>query len=66
MDELLKQRVMGAVAGFNLTVIVLQFSQYFIWGSDTWGKFMYQLAISAGVGAVVAIAAFVGVQMSQK
>ena len=66
MDELLKQRVMGAVVGFNFTVIALTIGQYLIWGSDTWGKFFYEFAISAGIGLVVGGLVYVGVQMSQK
>lgn len=66
MDELLKQRIMYAVAGFNFAVIASEMTQYLLWGCDTWGKFFFQFAISAGIGAVVAIGTYVAVQMSQK
>ena len=61
MNEQLKQRVMTAVVGFNLTIIAYQLG--FNWGEDfSWTKLLLGLVIAVVVGGVV----YVGMQFMQR
>lgn len=67
MNDRLKQRLMMALIGFNLTVIVCQIGFTLFGGRRFAGEiFGMRMLISLGVGLVVAAVAYFATQMTQR